>query len=65
MGICFNLILSHEIKNEMPIFTCLGSWMSTNQEQSVNQAANKVLLKLELCLALKIHLDEEYFFEEV
>ena len=49
----------------MPIFTCLGSWMSTNQEQSVNQAANKVLLKLELCLALKIHLDEEYFFEEV
>ena len=39
--------------------------MSTNQEQSVNQAANQVLLKLELCLALKIHLDEEYFFEEV
>lgn len=46
-------------KNEMPAFTCLGSWVSTNQKQ----AAHKVLLKLELCLVPKIHLDEETFKE--
>lgn len=35
-----------------------GSWVSTNQEESVI----KVLLWNSV---LKIHLDEEYFFEEV